>query len=445
LIDWYPAHLSELKNKTELLRQWFEKADARWCTGASRLLNSIHNEDRDFGIRLCEGIRPKILAHQLSLCRVADGYAWGRFLDRIGVAGGNNWRKALGESIDVSALESLTESITSDDELWHLTHLAFGVDGINSAAALRMISLLSSRIAERINRAPAQADGEFSDVFWRILGYMPHFLRFRYPSPEQRRVARDLIRKVDKKAVAMAISQAQRWALEPLARLTSLVFEIEPQSTSVLLSELNLSQLDEELGREWERPRHELQVLLSVLAVGDDREPARSWIARHADELRILTPRLAWIASKAAVDVLRRGIELPLGLSHGLDWIAAAAALYSIGQIDVDLARAVVMANREEIMQGLHLPQPNSCEKLTEFCEVLESLMPGQLESMLTELDASAIESRWEARLRGKMEERKAAKVLLSVAVRGTGPVALIAKRLLASAGKFAKPKRLRP
>ena len=445
LIDWYPAQLNELKDNVELLRQWFENADAQWCIGASRLLNSIHNADQALGVKLCEDIRPKSLAHQLSLCRVADGYSWGHFLDRIGVAGGKAWRHSLGESLDVSALESLTVDITTDDQLWHLTQLAFGVNCINTVAALRMISRLSSRIAERINRAPAQADGEFSDVFWRILGYAPHFLRFHHPKPEQRRVARAIIRRIDKKSVARAISEAQRWALEPLARLTSLIFEIEPRSTSLLLSGLNLSRLDEELGREWERPRHELQVLLSVLAVGEDREPARSWITRHASELQILTPRLGWIAPTAAVDALRRGIELPLELSHGLDWIGAAAALYAIAQVDADLARAVVMANRDQIMQGLHLPQPNSCEKLPEFCEVIGRLMPGQLESMLNELDAAAVESRWQARLRGKAEERKAANVLLSLAVRGTGPVALIAKRLLASAGNFARPKRLRP
>ena len=181
---------------------------------------------------------------------------------------------------------------------------------------------------------------------------------------------------------------------------------------------------------------------MSVLAVGEDREPAQSWITRHADELRILTPHLAWIAPNVAASALRRGITLPLGLSHGLDWLDAAAALDSVGQINRELACAVVAANRSEIIQGLHLPQPNSCEKLTVFCEVLEGLMPGELESMLTELDAAKIERSWQARLRGRAEERKAARFLLSAAARGSGPVASVAQRLLAGR-RTRQPSRL--
>ena len=444
LTDWYPSHLDELKQHTDLLQQWFEKPDAQWCVGASHLLNSIHNGAKDFGVKLCEGIRLEILAQQLALSSVADGYSWGRFLDRIGVAGGEAFRRGLAQRLNLSALESLTAGVNTDDDLWRITQLAVGVNCISPNAALSMIRLLDSRIADRINRAPAQADGEFNDVFWRVLGYAPDFLRFRKPKPGQARVARAIVRKIDKKLVAKAISEARRWALEPLAGLTCLIFEIEPRSTGALLSGLDLSRLDEELGREWERPRHELQVLWGVLAIGEHREPARSWITRHAGELQILTPRLAWIAPQAAADALNRGIELPLGLSHGLDWIGAAAALYSVCQVDRDLACGVVATNRDGIMQGLHLPQPNSCENLTVFFEVLQELMPGQLESMVTELDAAAVESHWQARLRGKAEERKAAMSLLSAATRGTGPVASMAKRLLASAENSTRLRRPR-
>ena len=144
LIDWYPEHLDELKLQTGLLQQWLEKADARWCIGASRLLNSIHNTARDFGVSLCRGVRPETLAQQLSQSSVAVGYSWGRFLDRIGVAAGKTWRRALAQSLNLKALESLEDHVNTDDDLWRMTQLAVGVSCISTNAALSMIRLLDS-------------------------------------------------------------------------------------------------------------------------------------------------------------------------------------------------------------------------------------------------------------------------------------------------------------
>jgi len=429
LQDWHPSRLSEIAEKATLLGRWLEEVVPESSQGLAWFLNDLSQEHRKLSEEICDNADPSRIAASVAQATWADAYAWGNLLDRLAATALHPWHARMRDAIDPRALLALADT-AQPGVLWELGQLAKGIWWYLPDVALEMLERATPTIIDRINTAPAEAFVEFDDAIWFVLGYAPDFLRWRKPSPRQRKVARCIVARLQPAPIAMAISSSRRRDFANYARLLTFIEEVMPRQALAIASFLNFKSLDLTTKGMWANPPHELKELLNTLAIGTERQPARSWVERHMGEFEQMTPLLTAIAPATAVRVLHRGTPLDLDVSSGLNWSFATLAIRELAQLDKALAVRVIHDNRRGIAEGLCLRQANQCEDLNAFIQLIRDLAPSVLEEVLALIDPAVAEVNWAARLRGKTEERRAIAALVDVASSTGGPIAEVGARL---------------
>lgn len=245
-----------------------------------------------------------------------------------------------------------------------------------------------------------------------------------------KRVARLIVRDLDTGRIAEALEQAPRRDWRPLAELIFWVEEVSEQIAKDIVLDVDVSLLDDQANGVWDTFPHEHKVLLGALAQGPDREPARSWIDSHADELERLDPVMALVSPHAVLKALSNGCAFDLGIRDGLGWSTAAAALFELHNVDDAQAVKVLRENAPGITAGLELPQADKCQGLLEFLRVAEEIDSDVLQSAVAALDPATIEDHWIARMRGRTNERRSVAKLLRICERGPRELKSMAARM---------------
>jgi hypothetical protein len=412
LCHWHPKQIDVISNHTPLLGRWVEEVNADSAWGLARLLNDIGQEARDLTEAVCNQANPASIAVSLSKATPAQAYSWGNLIGRLSFAASSEWIEELAGHFDSDALISLAAT-TPPGDLGGLSELTHSIRWLDLPLSLDMVQQAIPTIGQAINTSPATAFAEIRDMLWFTLGYGPGFLRSRNPTREQQKVARALIRALDLTAIANALSNSHRRDWRNYEELLLFLHEAAPRQVKQLLAQVSLVTLDKMTEGLWEEMPPELMELIWALAVGDNYEPARSWVWRHASEITRVTIVIAIVAPQVAIESLKKGFALNLGVESGVNWIHACLALNSIAEVDSAYATLVAETNCLTIAKGFTNLQASDCEYVPTFLKLIEHLAPRVLDEAMANVDLTVAENNWTERLRGKVTERRAVTALL--------------------------------
>lgn len=262
-------------------------------------------------------------------------------------------------------------------------------------------------------------------MIYFVLGFSPKFLRHRDPSHDKKQVAYKLANGINSASVAQFISYSHKHDWENYAHLINFLSEVMPEKATQIANLVDLNALDNTSKGLWGNKIYELLPLIAALAMGDDYEPARSWVNRHNNELITLHPILVAIAPESTTSILRKGYFLDFELGDLAHWEIATMAIRSLSNVDKDLASMVLRANKEGIAQGFVLKRHDCDYKcFPEFLNQMNDLTPDTLKECLESLDPVIIRASWSERLRGKsitvngkVEERQAVEALINLVI----------------------------
>jgi hypothetical protein len=429
LDDWHTEGLAEIESHANILGTWLEEVVPESAGGLEWLLNDIGHMHKPLTQMICGHANPQRVAGCLRSINLKDGYVWGQLLRVLAQVASRSWVEQLRSSLHYGEFLALADKAYSGD-LFYVCELAEGVMYFRRDISLEMVKRISSKIGAEINRAPATAFSELSDLFWHVLGYFPLFLAPRTPSKQQRDTARAITRHLCPEKVASGLSRTSRPDIPNFARLLDVLWEVDPSKARSIVRCVNVELLSLSTCGLWGRPDHDLKHLLGVLARTSDRQPAKALIELRGSEIQKFIPIIAIINPDLVVEALQAGASLDLEVADGFKWLRAAAALYEISKRDSGLAISVIQDNLESIIKGLGLRQSNQCEDLDTFVLTFREIAPNELLLMLSRLDPGLIEANWSARLRGGDMERRSVALLVSAAGQATGKIADAAGRL---------------
>jgi hypothetical protein len=308
-------------------------------------------------------------------------------------------RTGLALRLDATRLRELIER-TYPVQPTSASRLLYSIAGYDLPLALQVSDRIAPTLAQVLNRSPAAGFYAIEDVLWWILGFAPRFLSRRAPSREGRRIGRRVASLVDAGIVAEALASNRRRDWQALSELMFFLTAARAASSRAVLEALDLDRLDNSTAGLWVTIPHELEQLLSALAVGEDYEPARSLIVRHGAELTHLSARITVFAPEVAATRLRDGLELRLGIEHGFEWNVAALALDALHRIDARLPQVVIEQNRLAIAAGLSNIQKGEVRGAGHVLAMIENVAPEELGRVAGQLDVERAEKAWTGILR---------------------------------------------
>lgn len=425
LVSRYLKRFDDFALNSKLIAKWIEEADAKSVYGLGMLLNDLGQKDHKLTENIISLADPQIIANNLSQISISDAYVWGHLLGRLVYAAPREWLVRLKDSLDHSALHSLFSNVKVEtNDIDSLNELAQGIYCLDDSLGIKLVDSSIPTIISAINKDIIKFQDIFRIVSF-VLGFAPNFLRQREPSKDQKQIAYRLADGIDPVSMAQFISQSRRRDWQSYADLIKFLNEVMPEKVPKIAHLVDFNALDDTSKGLWGNPPHELLSMMAALAIGDNFEPARSWINKHSNEIVSLHPLLVAISPESTTTILKQGYNLDFKLGDLAHWNLAAITVRSLSTVDKDLASMVLRTNQVGISQGLVLKRHDCDYKgFPEFINLMNDLAPDTLKKCLESLDPITVKASWSERLKGKsitvngkVEERQAAEALINLVI----------------------------
>ena len=206
---------------------------------------------------------------------------------------------------------------------------------------------------------PLETYEALTDVLWFTLSFDMGLGIVRAPNATQRRLARQLCKRIDATACARLIERGRLRDLERWARFLFFLKRADKHRAQKIIKQVALDKLDVWLEPFWEKPPIDLEHFVMTLALAPDWEPSRSWIERHRTELSEVPPRFAILAPDACAEAMRKGAHLAYPQSLGLAWEELMAALACLAKVDRDIAARSLRQEVDTVAKSLTTHQAN--------------------------------------------------------------------------------------
>jgi nucleoside phosphorylase len=420
LLSGWRVETSRLQFLIHQISEWVSEGAPEHAWGLSRLVNEINNADRSdhhkaggSPAELCVGLGAE-LASAISVARVAawvntltleDDGGQASLLERLAVVASPKFRKELGALIDEAHLASIVRA-ARPEQLGPAADLIVAVHPFNTLLARQLVREAMPAIVAAMRVSVPNAYGSAHDVFWRVLGFISHFLK-EGPDPdsEQRDLTSAIFEGVGADSLADQLSNAERRDWNPWQSVSALLRRSAPELASAVGKRVDLSRIAPHLTEAIESSMYDVDCLLSALLLSEGNEPAATLVREVLSPQRKMNWRAALIAPESAVEVITAGVTFSMELGGGLPrWDVALGLLSQVGVLNAEAARSLFLANVAEFADGLLYRQANGGEGALSFVNTAmefdrDVVLDGFNGSMLRQLvDAGGIAYRARAK-----------------------------------------------
>jgi hypothetical protein len=417
-----------LKPYQGVLMSWLESAEGVSAYALGAMINDLYNADKPAMQLLVGSAAPSKIAGQLAGARAAEGYAWGHFLDRLSLAG-KEWRTAMKAVLPAGPIRTLAAAF-NPWEIGQLDGCLKGIAAIDDDLATECLEAAMPALQAAFREDPVEAFTDINDVRWSILGQHP--FGDSTPNRAQRRLSKTMTDAINPERMVAGMCSCRYGDWERYAGLLFWLRQVNPGKHKAIVEHLNWERLDARAAELWAKPPREFRLLLHGLVSNKNGDPVRAWIAAHADKISEIDPITASICPEAAVAVMRKGGRLNLAGHNASDWRLQAAALWRVGEVERDLAVAVLDADKARVADCLSKLGIVDCEELPVFLEFLEQFAPNFLPELFQSVDPSVASANWPLPLTNNRKQvRDGARRIFKFAQRhAAGELKALAERL---------------
>ena len=426
---WYrELDKDDLRANLPTFREWLESATGDNCYALGDLVNAIGN-DPPYR-RLVSSIEPARLWSRVHTSQPPDGYAWGHLLSRLAYAGGRKWRAQATQALDRNSIRDLVSRFTAGD-LHALAEFIGGIASFDLDFSLECVQLAVPSLQGGFAAGAFEAFLAAYNLQHVVLGHGIFY--DRSPSKIQKDLSRQITDAIRPTDIAAGIQTCRFGDWETYARLLAWVQAVNRDKHRSIVSAIAWDALDRRSVTLWPHPRREFRLLLSRLTSDKKREPARSWIFEHADQIQEIDPILTGISPESAIAIVHRGGRVNLAGHNGTDWELQCWALARVTQIDTAAARRILESNGAHIIERLSRLNRIDVETLPHFLGLVEELDRPLLIRFIRMINLKSAAEKWPQLLHDRRAKvrRGARRVLSIVGEHGEGEVKELAESLL--------------
>lgn len=398
LYELFDISINEIIAEENLLLKWFTCSTGNIAWFASRIANhlinisnkkekvEIANAAKNLFIKV-DFTRLVKLANTLEL---KDFYSFGNLLNRLAFYR-PPWAKIFLLEFDWPRLMKMINN-TDAQQAFSVDELVGGLLLLSSETYghcnLLYIQSIVPFLVRSVNQDPINTIDSMHHVFWCGLGFAPHFLRGDFaPDEKQLQIAKNIVSQFNPADFALVLKNIISRDLEVMARSLSFVYEVD----SEFISQLSCLVPDEfhiATRKDWHLQSSELRHLLFYFCIGNDLQPARSWIYRNQEFIEgPLKPMLAGIAPQIAVKFFTIGKGVKLTGQYQQRWNETAHAIHAITGVDRDICIQIVTEQLDELVGQLYKLTLDPPKNIILFFHAIHDLSKNLFDTFVGKLD----------------------------------------------------------
>jgi hypothetical protein len=394
----------------ERMPAWILKTTDSSAYGLHWLSNGVRGHSKELHQRVCVGVGLDRLINRMM------EVGTGRYID--------SWEELISEvcQVDWNTIQAWMTTVASDVNLEHFGNwvhremaeseslhgwagLAQRLWTISPAMVQIIVLAMEPRLIREFETAPTTAQAA---IFRWYFG----FLRLLTESNEddlddaysdQRAMYRSLmlswINAVDWAKVGRALSDCHPSDLHNFSFLGHVLATLDQAKLDQMCHGVVVDAFDALPNSYWQNAVWNDRDFIAVLSGSTDREPARSLLQRHRDQISAIPPWAIATIPEIAVTLAPEHVYLQYG-SYTFQWGECAHAIDAVAVLDREAAIAIVEANRSVLDKELREASNYSDgQHFPNFVGVLDSVDVGLLDRLLTDLDLATAAPHWLKRL----------------------------------------------
>jgi hypothetical protein len=429
--DFHDSSVLDFVKKSDgSLRAWFSVISPQngWALG--RLVNSLYNVDKEFARKVAQFADPRQLAQLIPSGGWPHSVSSSNALERLCLAGGEDFRKQVAAHLDHDALRAMFRSHGA--EYWRALDLLADLLYVDLKFTALLLTENANRLARQFEADPVRRWNDTIELVIRM-GYGWVFLRGRRPPAVLTRSLRAFVNAMDERRMAEVFTGPfDAWDQMNFDDCATLIQELAPVKFDRILDLIDLDRFEKSLSAAAQNPSVPA-IMLAAELHAKRGQPVAGIFERLQPQLTSLHPAYALAHPETAVVALRRGLPLRLGIEHGA-WGTAARVISSLSAVEKAVAAEVIHANFDAMIEGLSINSSDFGEGLAEWTRVCDGLTPGLLEEALGRLPKGGV-ARWSEALRepsfGRPSRRADVAPLVRRAATMNGHVAAEAQQLM--------------
>ena len=410
LIGWKDIRFSELIDSYgDLIKTWICEASTDDVYGMSCLMSNLLNSSREDCHAFFSNLDPLLFADKLRRIEHEYAYEWGDYFGSLASISSKEWRTRFLACIPRDHVHAYVSQIPAK-HLGKLSKFIWAMAWFSVDFSLSCVDATMATYQEAFADDPLRAYWRTTDIEHWPLGNP--FLGIGKTSNRQRRLCKRMFDTIAPSRIVGQMLSCRYGDWEGYSRLLSWVRLVNPKKLGEIVDAMDWDRLDSVIGEKWKVPPRELRLILSSFVKSKSGEPIRSWIATHSDKIRVIDPILGGWSPEAAVNIVQNGGRVDLSAHNRCDWNIQAFCLARIADGDLEVARQVVLQNRDHLLRGIReLTLPDG---LPALLELIEEISGGFLSELVGTLTAEEVGEHWARALKDhRKEERLAARKVL--------------------------------
>jgi hypothetical protein len=431
LPDW-PQGI--LRDRIGDIAQWISRAVSPAAYGLFDLLNSLRQKDEALASAITESVDPVAVANALSAATPETAAHLGEVLKAIGWKRSEGWKGTFDRALDKSKIIALASSWPPSEHLSSFAALCAAISAWNEDLGLLMVEAFIPIAQRAFAENPVSAFHELDDIVDRILRisdplgvYVGKFA----PKARHSLLAKAMCAKLNPKLLAVQLSAVHKRDLQDATFFLGFLKKARRSKFVATVRALDWSAIEKTIGDDWENLPHEAEIFLTV-SYSDKRarDTVQDVVFRNLSRIEKFSPRVACIAPKAAFAHVEAGKPIRLAQHGHCAWRFGAVIVSQFAQERPYLVNALLAPWESDLGAGLSQQNSSWFTETALFIEVLIEKTPENLERILAAVDAAKAEEGWADSLERGDEPRRAAALLVEVAISRTDHVGEMARRL---------------
>ncbi|UUZ67924.1 hypothetical protein LP416_26590 [Polaromonas sp. P2-4] len=283
---------------------------------------------------------------------------------------------------------------------------------------------------------------EIASTVLRTLDVLGVYKGKHRPSERARRLAAQLCAAIKPTTFATKLSATRKRDMQQAAFLLSFLATAAPKKFNQTIVAIDWDQVGTTFGDDWSDLFHDAEVFLGVcFRRPEHRRAVAAFIARNADRIVVMPPRLALMAPDVACRHVEKGRRIALSRFDHVEWRFGAGLIPYFHKSRPDLVEALLTPAEATATRALSQHHPSWYAEVTLFIRLLRQLVPQSLERILAQVDFTGAEIGWAAALSNGGAPRRAVALLIEISKDRSDSLGEVARRLRTRFAKLSVPK----
>jgi hypothetical protein len=418
---------------SQLLSNWISDPGTAG-NGLGWLLNNLRNTNKNLHSQVVSRSSPEKLGIAFSTITPETAYGMSSLLSSVYSDRHPDWQAQLASALEKDKLLLIATQWTDTEQAFIFAKTCHTVSYCDETLALDMLDKYIPIAQEVLVKDPINGFHGLDDIAMHVLRiFDPLGIYNRKLKADARRwkIGRRICTKLDAEQLAIRLSETPKREFQQAAFFLNFLFKCAPRKFNAVVGKLNWEKISVTIGKDWENPPHEVEVLLGTLHAEKAERPAvTKFIEENASQIYKFPPRFVLMASEAAIQHVVNGREIRLVQYDHVDWDFGTYVIELFAEKRPDVLDTVISPFAGDIAKSLSRPNSSWFTDSGAFLESLRNHSPDTLRSILAKVDTATASEGWSDSLSKKGGARISAAILVDFAIELSGEIGALAQRL---------------